>query len=63
MADSSGPRSLRRGSVGAHLLGLRDRIPQAGLMSASCECFVLSGRVLCDGPITRAEESYRVWCV
>jgi hypothetical protein len=24
---------------------------------------VLSGRGLCDGPITRPEESYRVWCV
>jgi hypothetical protein len=28
-----------------------------------CECCVLSGRGLCDGPITRAEESYRLWCV
>jgi hypothetical protein len=24
---------------------------------------VLSGRVLCDGLITRPEESYRLWCV
>jgi hypothetical protein len=24
---------------------------------------VLSGRGLCDGPITRPEESYRLWCV
>jgi hypothetical protein len=24
---------------------------------------VLSGRGLCDGLITRPEESYRVWCV
>jgi hypothetical protein len=24
---------------------------------------VLSGRGLCDGPIPRPEESYRVWCV
>jgi hypothetical protein len=23
---------------------------------------VLSGRGLCDGPITRPEESYRLWC-
>ena len=29
----------------------------------SCECCVLSGRGVCDGPITRPEESYRVWCV
>jgi hypothetical protein len=27
------------------------------------ECCVLSGRGLCDGPITHPEESYRVWCV
>ena len=29
----------------------------------SCECCVLSGRGLCDGLITRPENSYRVWCV
>jgi hypothetical protein len=23
----------------------------------------LSGRGLCNGPISRPEESYRVWCV
>ena len=27
------------------------------------ECCVLSGRDLCDGPITRPEESYRLWFV
>jgi len=27
------------------------------------ECCVLSGRRLCDGPIPRTEESYRLWCV
>jgi hypothetical protein len=32
-------------------------------MSVFCECCVLSGRGLCDGLITRPEESYRVWCV
>jgi hypothetical protein len=32
-------------------------------MSVSCECCVLSGRGLCDEPITRPEESYRLWCV
>jgi hypothetical protein len=25
--------------------------------------FVLSGRGLCDGPIPRPEECYRLWCV
>jgi hypothetical protein len=29
-------------------------------MSVARECCVLSGRDLCDGPITRPEESYRV---
>jgi hypothetical protein len=29
-------------------------------MSVCCECSVLSGRGLWDGPITRSEESYRV---
>jgi len=32
-------------------------------MSVCCECCVLSGRGLCDGLITRPEESYRVGCV
>ena len=32
-------------------------------MFVCCECYVLSGRVLCDELITRPEESYRLWCV
>ena len=28
-----------------------------------CVCYVLSGRGLCDGLITRPEESYRLWRV
>jgi hypothetical protein len=32
-------------------------------MFVCCECFVLSGRGLCDGLITRPEESYRLWLV
>jgi hypothetical protein len=32
-------------------------------MFVCCECCVLSGRGLCDGLITRPEESYRVWRV
>jgi hypothetical protein len=32
-------------------------------MSVSCECRVMSGRGLCDEPIPRPEESYRLWCV
>jgi len=30
--------------------------------SVSCECCALSGRGLCDGPITRPECCW-VWCV
>jgi hypothetical protein len=32
-------------------------------MFVSCTVFVLSRRGLCDGPIPRPEESYRLWCV
>jgi len=57
---SQWPRGLRRGSVTARLLGLRARIPLEAWMSVSCEFYVLSGRGLCVGLITRPEESYRV---
>jgi hypothetical protein len=36
------------------------RIPPGIWMSLYCECCLLSGRGLCDGLITRPEESYRV---
>jgi hypothetical protein len=32
-------------------------------MDVCCDCCVLSGRGLCDEPITRPEKSYRLWCV
>jgi len=32
-------------------------------MFVCCECCVLSGRGLCNGMITRQEESYRLWRV
>ena len=32
-------------------------------MFVCCECCVLSGRGICDGLITRPEESYRLWRV
>jgi hypothetical protein len=41
-------------------LGLWDRIPPGEWVSVSCECCVLSGRRICDGLITRPEESYLV---
>ena len=56
-------RSLRRGSTTARLLRLWVRIPPEAWAFVCCECCVLSGRALCDGPITRPEESYRLWCV
>jgi hypothetical protein len=58
-----GSHRRRRGSAAAYFLGLRVRIPPGAWMSVSCKCYVLSGRGLCDGPITRPEKSYRVWCV
>ena len=60
---SQWPRGLRRRSTAARLLGLWVRIPPGAWMFVCCECFVLSGRCLCDEPITRPEESYRLWCV
>jgi hypothetical protein len=65
ICPSQWPRHLTRGSTIARLLALRVRIPPGTYMSLSCECCVLSGRPRghCDGPITRPEETYRVWCV
>jgi len=57
------PCGLTRGSAAAHWLGLRVRIPPVAWISVCCECCVLSARGLCDGLITRPEESYRLWCV
>jgi len=56
-------RGLRRGSASSRFPGMRVRIPPWAWMSVSCECCVLSGRGLCDGPIPRPEGSYRlgVW--
>ena len=42
--------------------GTAGSIP-AGGMDVCCECRVLSSRGLCDGPIPRPQESYRLWCV
>ena len=38
------------------------QVPTGG-MDVCRECCVLSGRGLCDEPITRPEESYRLWRV
>ena len=42
--------------------GTAGSISTGALISVSYECCELSGRGLCDGPITRPEESYCVWC-
>jgi len=61
---SQWPRGLRRRSTAYRLLRLWVRIQRGhGWVSVCCECCVLSGRGLCDGLITRPEESYRLWCV
>jgi hypothetical protein len=52
-----------RVSTADRLLGLPVRIPPGPWIFVRCECCVWSGRGLCDGPITRPEESYRLWYV
>ena len=47
----------------AHLLRSWVRIPPGAWIFVCCEYRVLSGTGLCDGLITRPEESYRLWCV
>jgi hypothetical protein len=60
---SQWPRGLRRRSAAERLLGSWVRIPAGAWMFVTCTVFVLSGRGLCDWPIPRPEESYRLWCV
>ena len=47
---------------GRSLAGIAASNP-AGCVGISWKCFLLSGRGLCDGPIPRPEDFYRVWCV
>jgi len=57
-------RGLVLGSAAARLLETRVRIPpRAWMSSLPCECCVLWGRRFWDEPITRPDESHRVWCV
>jgi len=56
-------RGIRGRFVAARLRRLWVRILPGAWMSVCVECCVLSGRVLCDGLISRPEESYRMWCV
>jgi hypothetical protein len=52
------PRGPRRRSAAARLLRSWVQIPPGAWI-----CCVSSGRGLCDELITRAEESYRLWCI
>jgi len=57
-------RGLGSGSAAVRLLGMWVRIPPRICMSSlPCEGCVLWGRKFWDGPITRPEESHRIWCV
>jgi hypothetical protein len=58
---SQWPRSLRRRSKFARLLRSWVRIPPGHVCVCVC-VFVLSGRDVCDGLITRLE-FYRLWRV
>ena len=58
------PRGLWRRSTAARLLRLWVRIASGEAWMSVCrECCVLSGSGLCEGLISRPEESYRLWCV
>jgi len=57
---SQWPYRLRRGFTDNYFLGLRVRKRHGCLSLVFC---VLSGRELCDGAITRPEETCRVWSV
>ena len=63
LCQSQWPRGLRRRSSAARLLRSWVRIPPGAWMFVYCECCVFSSRGLCDGLITRPEESYRLWRV
>ena len=63
MCQSQWPRRLSLRSAAARLLRLWIRIPPGAWMFVCCECFVSSGRGLCDDLISRPEESYRPWLV
>ena len=52
------PRS-KAWACGRSLAGIADSIPAGAWISVSCECCVLSGRGVFDGPIIRPEESYQ----
>jgi hypothetical protein len=48
---------------GGSLVGIAGSNSSGAWSPVCCDCYMLSGRGLFDGPITCPEESYRVWCV
>ena len=50
-------------AVGLLRINKKSSARRGAWMFVCCDCFVLSGRSLCDELITRSEESYRLWCV
>jgi hypothetical protein len=62
VSRSQWPSGLSPGYFAIRLLGLWVRIPPGSWKFISCEFCVLSGTGHCVRPITRPEESYRVWC-
>jgi len=60
---SQWPRVLKGRPTAARLLRSLVRNPPGSWIFVCYECFVLSGRSLCDEMVTRPEESYRLWCV
>ena len=63
LSQSKWPPGLRCRSAAPSLLRLWVRIQQGAWMFVCSECCVLSGRGLCDEPITGPEQSYWLWCV
>src|SRR5215469_781232 len=60
ISRSQWSRDLRRRSSAARLLRSWVRTQAGAWMFVCCDCCVLLGRGLCDGLITRPEESYRL---
>jgi len=59
-----GSSALSKATFCCHsLAGIAVSNPAGGMVIFLCECYVLPGRGLFDGPITRLEESYQVYCV
>jgi hypothetical protein len=56
------PEGPATGQHDQECVNVKMAVPEAW-MFVCCECYVLSGRGLCDELITRPEEFFRMWCV